>query len=622
MPHPINTSHSAGAHPINPRPAYPFPAIVGQDSFRQALLLAAIDPSLGGVLVMGDKGSGKTTTARALAALLPEPSFFVNLPVGATEDRVLGSADLEQLINHRRMSVQKGLLAAAHNGILYIDEINLLNDYIMDALLDASASGGYYLERDGLSAWQDSRFILVGTMNPEEGQLRPQLLDRFGLCVTVATPADPAQRAEITRRRLAFDTDPDAFTLQYSGATASLRQAVSTARALLSLVIIPDDLYKEVALLCLEQNAEGMRADILIIKAARALAASNNRTTLTTGDIKEVAPLVLAHRSGNPSSGRPPSDRPPSDRHPSSQSSSDNPPPGDSSPHTRHSGNDRASQTPTSRDGALSSRDGASSSPHGASSSPHGAPPPSNGASSGLQEYLFHATALAQKLTLPAESTTRQPSPAATAPLPALLRPPASSPARRDLLATLRHYLIHGRLQVLGQPSHRKAPLRLTLLVDSSSSMAAAQQVSRVKGLLTATLRQTKYRQVQIAVIALLQGAARLVTGFTDNKELVLGHLDRLPTGGRTNMKAGFRQVDLLLRHRRQDPGHYLYIFTDGRINAGETKEPFAEAVRFYQRQLNHLRSTTCIIDTETGIPRLGMARQLATVLNVGYRQP
>jgi magnesium chelatase subunit D len=591
MPHPINTTQPASAHPVNPRPAYPFPAIVGQDSFRQALLLAAIDPSLGGVLVMGDKGSGKTTTVRALAALLPEPSLFVNLPVGATEDRVLGSADLEQLINHRRMSVQKGLLAAAHNGILYIDEINLLNDYIMDALLDASASGGYYLERDGLSAWQDSRFILVGTMNPEEGQLRPQLLDRFGLCVTVTTPVDPAQRAEITRRRLAFDTDPDAFTLQYSGATASLRQAVSAARTLLSQVIIPDDLYKEVALLCLEQNAEGMRADILIIKAARALAASNNRTTLTLRDIGEVAPLVLAHRSGNPPSGRPPSDGPPS-----SHSSSNHPPPGDSSPHTRAPGND-----PPSHDGA---------------------PPTPNGASSGLQEYLFHATALTQKLTLPTESTTRQASPTATAPLPAHLRPPASSPAQRDLLATLRHYLIHGRLQVLGQPSHRKTPLRLTLLVDSSSSMAAAQQVSRVKGLLTATLRQTKYRQVRIAVIALLQGVARLVTGFTDNKELVLGHLDRLPTGGRTNMKAGFRQVDLLLRHRRQDQGHYLYIFTDGRINAGETKEPFAEAVRFYQRQLNHLRSTTCIIDTETGIPRLGMARQLATVLNVGYRRP
>jgi magnesium chelatase subunit D len=564
-------------HPVNPRPAYPFPAIVGQDSFRQALLLAAIDPSLGGVLVMGDKGSGKTTTVRALAALLPEPSLFVNLPVGATEDRVLGSADLEQLINHRRMSVQKGLLATAHNGILYIDEINLLNDYIMDALLDASASGGYYLERDGLSSWQDSRFILVGTMNPEEGQLRPQLLDRFGLCVTVTTPADPAQRAEITRRRLAFDTDPDAFMLQYSGATSSLRQAVSTARTLLSHVIIPDDLYKEVALLCLEKNAEGMRADILIIKAARALAASHNRTTLTLRDIGEVAPLVLAHRSGNPPSGN--------DRR--DQASS-------------------PSQSPAVQSGDLPSPNGAPSSP--------------NGASSGLQEYLFHAAALAQKLTLPAESTTRQPSPTATAPLPALLRPPASSPARRDLLATLRHYLIHGRLQVLGQPFHRKAPLRLTLLVDSSSSMAAAQQVSRVKGLLTATLRQTKYRQVQIAVIALLQGIARLVTGFTDNKELVLGHLDRLPTGGRTNLNAGFREVHRLHRHRQ--PGHYLYIFTDGRINAGETKEPFAEAVRFYQRQLNHLRSTTCIIDTETGIPRLGMARQLATVLNVGYRQP
>jgi magnesium chelatase subunit D len=536
------------------RPLYPFTAIVGQDDLRKALLLAAVDPSLGGVLVTGDKGSGKTTAVRGLAELIK--GGFVNLPVGATEDRVLGSVDLEHLINHRQLSIQQGLLAAAHKGILYIDEINLLNDYIMDTLLDASSGGGYYLERDGLSAWQDSRFILVGTMNPEEGNLRPQLLDRFGLNVHVQTPSETTVRAEISRRRLAFDTDPLAFVQRFAGETAALRSAVLEARSKLPTVTIPESSYAEVAALCLKEGAEGMRADILILKAARALAALKRREIVSADEIREVAPLVLAHRS-KPKNG------------------------GDKNKEPEQGGRDDIGESP--------------------------------GGGTPLQEYLLRAADTTERLKMPrsmmASATTQN-----IKPLPV----PAASlhPEKRNLLAMVRHYLIHQRFRIIHHPARREV-LRLLLLVDSSSSMAAARQISQVKGLLAATLKDGRYRQVQISLVALIHGAARLISDFTDKKQ-ILRLLDNLPTGGKTNMEAGFVQIKQLLRGRQQR--HHLYIFSDGRINAGGSRAPFSEAVEFFRRELSHLRATTCIIDTEAGFPRLGMARQLAMALNVNYK--
>lgn len=288
-----------------PGPVFPFTAVVGQEDFKLCLLLNLIDPSLGGVLATGDKGTGKTTTVRALSQLMgPQEVPFVNLPLGATEDRVLGSIALEPLINEKKKIVEKGLLAQANGGLLYIDEINLLPDYLMDVLLDASASGGYFLEREGISQWLESRVCLVGTMNPEEGELRPQLLDRFGLCVEISTPRAVEQRQEITGRRLQFDSNPLLFLEKWAAEEQQLKQHILEARQRLFHLSIPEEVSRNSVELALEHKVEGMRADILLLKAARAYAAYGSRQIVAVSDVDAVAPFVLKHRSNSSSSGR------------------------------------------------------------------------------------------------------------------------------------------------------------------------------------------------------------------------------------------------------------------------------------------------------------------------------
>lgn len=288
---------------------FPFTAIYAQDDFKLALMLCMIDPGLGGVLALGDKGTGKTTTVRGLSHLMQRtlPDFpFVNLPIGATEDRVLGTVKLDTLINQKKIEIQQGLLASAHQGILYIDEVNLLNDYLMDILLDAAASGGYYLERDAVSHWFESKFCLVGTMNPEEGELRPQLLDRFGLSVTVHTPMDRTDRMQIVSRRLSFDTDPAAFLQQHTAAEQQLAERIAAARTQLKQVTYDDSIQTVIADTCIKHKVEGLRADILLLKAARAYAAFHHQPAVTAEDVHKVMPFVLSHRSKNYSSSQNP----------------------------------------------------------------------------------------------------------------------------------------------------------------------------------------------------------------------------------------------------------------------------------------------------------------------------
>ncbi|WP_460543823.1 ATP-binding protein, partial [Glycomyces halotolerans] len=306
---------------------YPFSALVGQDRLSTALLLGAVDPRIGGVLVRGSKGSAKSTAVRGLAALLPDiatrvgcsyncppddpaelcpscadapeqwrPTPLVELPLGASEDRLIGSIDLERALADGWRSFQPGLLARAHRGLLYVDEVNLLDDHLVDALLDAAAMGWNHVEREGVSARHAARFQLVGTMNPEEGELRPQLLDRFGLTVEVTAPADPAERAEVVRRRLAFDADPERFAERFEQAEKRLTERLAAARALLGQVGLPESWLVRIAEVCAAFEVEGLRADIVTARAATALAAWDGRTEVTRADVRTACLLALPHR--------------------------------------------------------------------------------------------------------------------------------------------------------------------------------------------------------------------------------------------------------------------------------------------------------------------------------------
>ncbi len=310
---------------------FPFTAIVGQDEMKLALLLAAVDGSIGGVLVLGDRGTGKSTAVRALAALLPPmktvdgcayncdparpaglcercrgagraprghmtPVPVVDLPLGATEDRVVGSLDLERALAQGVKAFEPGLLARAHRGFLYIDEVNLLEDHLVDLLIDVAASGENLVEREGLSVRHPARFVLVGSGNPEEGELRPQLLDRFGLCVEVRTPADLKLRVDVVRRRDAFERDPAAYVAQCRPDEAKLQKRLVAARRHVDQVDVPDAVLERSAELCMKLGTDGLRGELTLMRAARALAALEGDKAVGDAHLRRIAAPALRHR--------------------------------------------------------------------------------------------------------------------------------------------------------------------------------------------------------------------------------------------------------------------------------------------------------------------------------------
>jgi magnesium chelatase subunit D len=666
--------------------SYPFSAIVGSDDLGLALILAAVAPEIGGVLVRGEKGTAKTTMVRGLAAVLPplrvvdgcrfgcdpldpdpecpdgphlgasgsvRPARLVELPVGATEDRVIGSLDLEQALGSGRVTYQPGLLAAAHRGILYVDEVNLLHDHLVDLLLDAVAMGRSTVEREGVSVAHASRLVLIGTMNPEEGELRPQLLDRFGLTVEARAPRDPGVRAEIIRRRMAYEQDPDGFAGEYDTCEEELSHRILSARSLLPSVKLGQAQLITIARVCAGFEVDGMRADIVTARAARAHAAWHGRDRVGKTDLRAAARLALPHRRRRNPFDAPGLDEylldrllddeaPEPDPEPDPSTRSGHDPNADPSTRSGHdpepdpstrSGHD-PNADPSTRSGHDPNADPSTRSGHDPNSDPStrsGHDPRSGPGVVARAGQTYRIRRFVAPGVGVGEAGRRS---RALTPIGRVI---AAGPGRGQgglhLPATVRaaapHQAARGRggdsaLRFAG-PDLRRAVTEgresnlVLLAVDASGSMSARRRMEAAKTAALSLLLDAYQRRDKVGLVTFRGASATLALPPTSSVETAARRLDELPAGGRTPLAEGLHcAAETLRRERIKDPRRrpLLVLVTDGRATAG----PDAVARSRLAADLLRRTGVACVVvDCETGRYALGLAAVLCAHLAGQY---
>jgi magnesium chelatase subunit D len=614
---------------------YPFSAIVGQEDLKLALLLNAISPEVGGVLVRGEKGTAKSTAVRALARLLPpirvisgcpyscdpesqnpecpagphpedaswewRPVRLAELPVGASTDRLTGTLDIERALTQGEKAFEPGILASAHRGILYVDEVNLLSDHLVDLLLDVAAMGVNHVEREGVSVRHPSRFILVGTMNPEEGELRPQLLDRFGVTVEVSGNLDMDERVEIVRRRLRYESDPEDFATEWATADRELSRSIEEARGGLPAVHLPEETLHKIAAVCTHLGVDGLRGDLVTAKAARALAAWEARGVVATEDVRRAALLALPHRrrrSPFEETGIDPEELEnllPEDPEPD--------PPGGGAP------------PPDGTDGT----GGRGSAPE----EPSEARP-------GFGERTFSAAEGFEpaRLEVPEKGSGgplgRRSRVVGDHGHPVGDREAGETPEDIALAATVRSAAPHQRARGRDEAGLvlRREDLRTNLregregnlvlfVVDASGSMAARSRMAAVKGAVLSLLTDAYQRRDKVGLVSFRGEGASVLLPPTSGVELAASRLTDLPTGGRTPLAAGLEKAaEVLMRERTREKERrpLILVLTDGRTTAGPDPRAAAAALR-------RLGISSVVVDTEEGYVRLGMAATLAEAL-------
>ncbi|MER5857421.1 putative cobaltochelatase [Streptomyces sp. NPDC059688] len=633
---------------------FPFTAVVGQDDLRLALLLNAVSPAVGGVLVRGEKGTAKSTAVRALSALLPEvdvvsgcrfscdpaapdpscpdgphepgggarrPARMVELPVGASEDRLVGALDIERALAEGVKAFEPGLLADAHRGILYVDEVNLLHDHLVDLLLDAAAMGASYVEREGVSVRHAARFLLVGTMNPEEGELRPQLLDRFGLTVEVAASREPEQRVEVVRRRLAYDDDPAAFGARWAEEEAAVRQRIVAARRLLPQVRLGDGALRQIAATCAAFEVDGMRADIVMARTATALAAWAGRTDVLAEDVRQAALLALPHRRRRNPFDAPGLDEDKLDETLEQFSGDD----GDTDDDPDPDGPGGGGGQPAPDSGPQDDAGGAARPEAGEGGQPQ---------ASGAQEQSAARASepfRAKVLSVPGigEGAAGRRSRARTEHGRTTgARRPRGALTKLHLAATVQAAAPHQRARGRSGPGLviRRDDLRqatregregnlVLFVVDASGSMAARQRMGAVKGAVLSLLLDAYQRRDKVGLVTFRGADAVVALPPTSSVDAAAARLESLPTGGRTPLAAGLLRAHEVLRvERLRDPARraLVVVVTDGRATGGP--EPVAHAGRA-ARLFAAEQVASVVVDCESGPVRLGLAGRLADEL-------
>ncbi|MGW3084800.1 putative cobaltochelatase [Streptomyces sp. NPDC001110] len=644
---------------------YPFTALVGQDDLRLGLLLNAVSPAVGGVLVRGEKGTAKSTAVRALAALMPEVAVVagcrfscdpgapdpacpdgpheagtgvsraartVELPVGASEDRLVGALDIERALSEGVKAFEPGLLADAHRGILYVDEVNLLHDHLVDLLLDAAAMGASYVEREGVSVRHAARFLLVGTMNPEEGELRPQLLDRFGLTVEVAASRETDLRVEVVRRRLAYDDDPAGFAARWADEEAALRERIVSARALLPRVVLGDGVLRQIAATCAAFEVDGMRADIVMARTATALAAWAGREEVVSDDVRQAALLALPHRRRRNPFDAPGLDEDKLDealQDAADEQGDDDPdpdgpgggvPPQGGGPESDGGGSDAGGSDDGGTDDGCADASGREHTGSG------DAPAPGGG---GEQQPVRAGEPFRTKvLSVPGlgEGAAGRRSRARTEHGRTTgSRRPEGALTKLHLAATVQAAAPHqrargrsGRGLVVRRDDLRQATREgregnlVLFVVDASGSMAARQRMSAVKGAVMSLLLDAYQRRDKVGLVTFRGKDAEVALPPTSSVDAAAARLESLPTGGRTPLAAGLLKAhDVLRVERLRDPSRrpLLVVVTDGRATGG--LDPVALAGRAGRLHASE-GTASVVVDCESGFVRLGLAAQLA----------
>jgi magnesium chelatase subunit D len=544
---------------MNP-PGYPFAAIVGQPNLKLALLLASVDWRLS-VLLKGDKGSGKSTAARGLADILPAGAPFVNLPIGTTEDRLLGGLDLAQALQGQA-NLKRGLVFEAHGGVLYIDEVNLLSDSLTDALLDVASSGRHYVERDGFSASAEARFVLLGSMNIEEGALRPQLLDRFALSLDVEAPVAAEDRALIVGSRLRFDTDPVEFCASFEEEQQRLRHAITEARSLIVNIKPSGEIIENISQAVTDAGVRSLRADLAALRASIAHAALAGRAEVAPDDIESVLPLVLHHRAKrNPGHSPPPPDNRQSRPEAKEESGKGRMEPKDRvfSPDARLAPELRQSSTGSESRGRTATVTGKA-----ASASPRAT-------ASGSGDKIDVVASFTQSF-------------------------------RNTGTASLK------REQLVFRTPQAESGVRFIFVVDSSGSHAAQQRMRAVKGAAAALLESSVDHKDEVAVISFRGARAEIVLKPCRDVAAAVRALEFLPTGGRTPLAHALELASTLVT-----PASMLILLTDGRANVPSTSaDPWADALDAAKR----LNCSSLLVDSSIDASAVGATEALAAAMH------